>query len=98
MHAVPALHVPQLPALHTMFVPQLVPFGRFPDSWQTGEPVAQDVVPVLHALVGWQLAPAAHMTQVPALQTRSVPQVTPFANDWPVSVHSMVGEQTLTPA
>ena len=70
----------------------------FPVSAQTGEPVAQVVAPVLQTLAGWQLVPAAHMTQVPALQTRSVPQVTPFANDWPVSVQPIVGEQTVTPA
>lgn len=98
VQAPPALQVTQLPVMQTMFVPQPVPFGRFPDSWQTDEPVAHDVVPVLQAFAGWQLVPAAHMTHVPALQTRSVPQVTPFANDWPVSVQSIVGEQTLMPA
>jgi hypothetical protein len=98
VQAPPAVQVTQLPALHTMFAPQFVPFGRFPDSWQTGEPVAHEVVPVLQALAGWQLAPPAHDTHEPALQTRSVPQMTPLASDWLVSVQAMLGEQTLIPA
>ena len=81
-----------------MFAPHIVPFGRFPDSRHMGEPVRHEVAPVLHTFAGWQLAPPAHMTQVPALQTRSVPHTVPFANDWPVSVQSMAGEQTVTPA
>ena len=55
-----ALQVTQLPVLHTMLAPHIVPFGRLPDSTQTGEPVAHDVVPVLQAFAGWQLVPAAH--------------------------------------
>ena len=64
----------------------------------TGEPVAHDVVPVLQALVGWQLEPAAHDTHVPALQTLSVPQPAPLASALPVSVQAMLGEQTVMPA
>lgn len=98
VHAVPALQVVQLPALQTMLAPQLVPLFLFPDSTQTGEPVAHDVVPVLQAFAGWQLAPAAQDTQVPALQTLSVPQPAPFASAFPVSVQPMLGEQTVMPA
>jgi hypothetical protein len=96
--ALPDAQVVQVPFEHTMFAPHDDPFGRLPDSWHTDEPVTHDVAPVLHGFVGMQLVPAAHMTQVPPLQTRSVPHTVPFANDWPVSVQSMVGEQTVTPA
>jgi hypothetical protein len=98
VQAPPEAQVVQLPALHTMFAPQLVPLARLPDSMQTGEPVAHDVVPVLHVLVGWQLEPAAHDTQVPALQTLSVPQPAPFVSGLPVSLQAMFGEQTVMPA
>ena len=74
-----------------------MPLGRLPDSIQSGEPVAHDVVPVLQALVGWQLEPAAQVTQVPALQTRSVPQPAPFGSELPVSVQLIVGVQTMMP-
>ena len=92
------MQVTQAPALHTMLAPHIVPFERLPDSTQMGEPVAHDVVPVLQALVGWQLEPAAHDTQVPALQTLSVPQPAPLASALPVSVQAMFGVQTVMPA
>ena len=94
----PALHVAQLPPMHTMLAPQLVPFGRLPDSAQTGEPVEHVVAPVLHTLPGWQAEPAAHAPHAPALQTRSGPQLVPLARLLPVSLQPMVGEQTVTPA
>jgi hypothetical protein len=94
---VPLVQAAQLPALQTMFVPQVVPFGWLTESWQTGEPVAHDVTPVLHGFCGWQLEFAAHDTQVPALQTLSVPHETPFASEFPVSVQPMFGEQTVMP-
>ena len=97
-HVAPALHVTQLPPMQTMLVPQLVPFARLPDSLHTGDPVAHTVVPVLQTLVGWQLEPPAHATHAPALHTRSVPQVVPFARLLPVSLHPIEGEQTVTPA
>ena len=89
--------VAQLPFKQNRFVPHIVPFGRLPVSLHTGEPVAHDTTPVLHALVGWQLAPAAHETQVPALQTLSVPHETPLVSTLPVSVHAIVGVQTVMP-
>jgi hypothetical protein len=98
VHAPPPVHVTQLPVLHTMFAPHIVPLARFPDSMQNGDPVAHDVVPVLHVLVGWQLEPAAHDTHVPALQTLSVPQPAPFASALPLSTQAMFGEQTVMPA
>ena len=66
-HAAPAVHVVQLPLVHTMLVPQLVPFGRLPDSAHTGEPVAQVVAPVLHTLAGWQAEPAAQAPHDPGV-------------------------------
>ena len=69
--------------LQTMFVPHVVPFARLPESMQTGKPVTHDVVPVLQAFVGWQLEPAVHDTQVPALQTLFVPQDAPLASGCP---------------
>ena len=97
VQAPPLVHPMHVPALQTWFVPQGVPLARFPDSTQRGEPVAQDVVPVLHALPGWQLEPAAQVTQVPALQTRSVPQLAPVASELPVSVQLIAGVQTMIP-
>jgi hypothetical protein len=97
VQAPPLLHEAQLPVLQTMPVPHDVPFGWLPDSTQTGAPVAHEVVPVLHAFAGWQLEPAAQLTQVPALQTLSVPQATPFASALPLSVQPMSGEQTVMP-
>ena len=46
LQPLPAVHDTQMPALlQTMLVPQLVPFGMFSDSTQTGAPVLQVVVP-----------------------------------------------------
>ena len=97
MQAPPAVQPTQLPALHTMFAPHDVPLGRLPDSEQTDEPVAHELIPVRHMLGGWQLAPAAHITQVPALQTLSVPQLAPFVSALPVSVQLIAGVQTMMP-
>jgi hypothetical protein len=96
-HDVPATQLTQLPAMHTRLVPHVVPFGRLPVSAHTDAPVAHDVAPVLHGLPGWQLAPAAHDTQLPALQTRSVPQVVPLARLPPTSEHEIAGEHTVIP-
>jgi hypothetical protein len=48
VQAMPIVLAPQTPvALQTMFVPQLVPAGRFvPTSVQVGVPVAQASVPL----------------------------------------------------
>ena len=56
---IPAVQAPQTPvALQTMFVPQLVPAGRFvPLSVQVGVPVAQASVPLWQGFVGLQVAP-----------------------------------------
>jgi hypothetical protein len=97
VHAPPAVQATQVPALQTWFVPQAVPLERFPVSAQTDVPVMHDVAPIRQGLVGWQLAPAVQATQVPALQTRLVPQTVPLARFEALSVQVMVGEQEVTP-
>jgi hypothetical protein len=65
----------------TLLVPQPVPADRLPKSWQTGAPVVQLMIPVLHG-VGFveQFMFAMHPTQAPApSQTLSVAQVVPGA-------------------
>jgi hypothetical protein len=61
-----------------LFVPHDVPSVTLPLSVQTDVPVEHDVVPVLHGLVGWQLAFAVHAPQLPLLQTMFVPQEVPL--------------------
>src|SRR5436190_601229 len=95
-----AVHIPakvSTPFVHDWPAPHSVPAPLLPVSVQTDVPVEHDVAPVLQAFVGWQLAPAAHETHVPALQTLSVPQLTPFARALPESVQPMLGEQTVMP-
>jgi hypothetical protein len=86
------------PLLHTWFVPQVVPLGRFPVSAQTDVPVTHDVAPVRQGLVGWQLAPAVQPPQMPLLQTLLVPQTVPLTRFAPLSAQVMVGEQAVKPA
>jgi hypothetical protein len=87
----PLLQAAQVPALQTIPVPQVVPAALLPLSTQTDEPVAQDVAPVLHALVGWQVVPAVQVTHIPVRQTRLDPQVIP--SGWFV----VVSAQTAAP-
>ena len=94
----PAVQEAQVPSLQTLLVPQVVPLATVPVSAQTDAPVTQDVVPVRHALLGWQATPDVHITQVPALQTLLVPHSVPLARFFPVSEQVMVGEQTVMPA
>src|SRR5258708_5815767 len=54
---------------------------------QVGVPVAQDVVPFLHGFDGWHERFAVHETQLPAEQTRFVPQAVPSECIVPVAVH-----------
>jgi hypothetical protein len=84
----PSVQAAHVPSLHTMFVPQEVPFGRLPVRPQTITPVAQEFAPVLHGFVGWQLVPSVHGEHVPALHTMFAPQEVPFAL-LPFSVHVM---------
>jgi len=88
---------PQMPLLHTMFIPQLVPFALFPVSLHTGTPVTHEVVPVLHTFEGWQVAPVVQALQLPLLQTRFVPHDVPLARFRVVSVQA-IGLQLCVPA
>ena len=73
LQAPPSLHAAHVPALQTICAPpdeeQDVPAGLLPLSTQTDDPVSQDVVPTLHALVGLHAWPAMHDTHMPARQT-----------------------------
>jgi hypothetical protein len=95
---VPVVQAPQVPLSQTLLAPQEVPFATLPDSMQAEVPDVQEVVPVLHMLVGWQVACAVQSPHAPALQTLLVPQEAPFARFWPVSEQAIAGEQTMTPA
>ena len=75
----PAVHAPQVPPSHTLFVPQEVPSATFPVSAQTAAPVAHDVAPVRHGLAGVQVAPEVQDAQAPLLHTMFVPQEVPLA-------------------
>lgn len=88
VQAIPAVHETQAPALHTRFVPHVVPLATFADSVQTGAPVAHDVVPVRQGLpVTAQLAPTLQAVQTAVLlQTLSVSQLVPAARFVPLSV------------
>src|SRR6185312_12807978 len=95
----PAAQTTQLPALHTLSVPQVVPLdAALPVSWQVILPVSQLYVPVWHGLDGVQLPPAVQEAQVPSLQTLLVPHSVPLARFFPVSEQVMVGAQTVMPA
>ncbi len=85
MHEPPALHTTQLPPLQTIPLPHVVPAALFRLSAQTDVPVEQEVVPVLHALAGWQALPATQVTHMPALQTNPDPQPIPSASETPLS-------------
>jgi hypothetical protein len=75
----PAVHAPQVPLLHTLFVPQAVPSATFPVSAQTAAPVPQEVAPVRHALAGVQVAPEVQEAHAPLLHTMFIPQEVPLA-------------------
>lgn len=86
LHVVPEVQEPQLPLLHTLFGPQLVPLPTLPLSTQTGEPEEHSVKPSLHGFDGAQLWPCAHTLQVPRpSQTMPWPQEIP-GGDSPVSL------------
>ncbi|MGC4086963.1 MAG: hypothetical protein QM756_03495 [Polyangiaceae bacterium] len=90
----PSVQDTQLAALlQTKLVPQLLPAALFPLSTHTELPVLHEVVPVLQALVGWQVTPAVHETQLPVLQTRLVPQLAPSAREVVVALHTGVPDE-----
>ena len=80
MHEPPAVQATQAPLLtQAWLVPQVVPADRLPKSRQTGAPVWQLTMPVLHA-PGFvvQLALGVQLAQVPLpSQTMLVPQLVP---------------------
>jgi hypothetical protein len=83
----PGVHMPHVPLLQTMLVPQVVPLTRFlPVSVQVidGE---QACVPAWHAFDGMQASPTVQGKQLPLLQTMFVPQVVPLAT-FPDSVQT----------
>jgi hypothetical protein len=86
----PWLHVPQLPLLHTLPDPHIVPFGTAVFvSRHVCVPVEQLYVHTWQALVGVQVPPAAQATQLPLLHTFPDPHpagVEPLAR-FPVSAH-----------
>lgn len=86
----PLVQATHAPPLHTLLVPHDVPFVVFPAATQTGTPVEQVFVPVLHGLVGWQDAPAVQAMQAPPLHTLLV------AHDIPLATFA-VSEQTAFP-
>lgn len=78
----PSWQATHCPPRQTTPLPQDVPFGWSPAAAQTGAPVVQAMAPVLQDWpepVKAQLVPAAHVTQDPPLQTRSVPHAVPLA-------------------
>ena len=87
VQAVPLLQAAQAPALQTMAVPHDVPAALLPLSTQTETPVAHEVVPVLHGLLGWQATFAVHETHCPVWQTRLVPHAVPSDSDVLASTH-----------
>jgi hypothetical protein len=75
-----------VPLLHTMFVPQDVPFAMF--RVVSVHPIGlQDCVPAWHGFVGVQAIPALHEVHTPAAHTRLVPHEVPLAT-LPVSVQT----------
>ncbi len=83
----------------TWFVPQVAPVASQLWSVQTGVPVPQAIAaPVAQGFVEVQVAPAVQGEHTPALQTRFVPQETPFGPATPVSTQTGVPvEQAMVP-
>jgi hypothetical protein len=84
-----ALHISAevlMPLVHDCAAPHSVPTGLLVVAAQTDVPVAHDVLPFLHGLVGEQVSPAVQETQPPVLQTMFVPHVAPSASEVPASV------------
>jgi hypothetical protein len=89
-HAAAASHISAdvlMPFVQDWGAPHAVPTGWLPLSTHRDAPVAHEVVPSLHGLVGVQVVPAVHGTQLPEWQTRFVPQLVPSVRAVPVSWH-----------
>ena len=98
MQLLPDVHETQFPPPQTWLVPQEAPAALLPLSTQTETPVAHDVTPSLHGLVGWQAAPSTQTTHVPLLQTMPVAQAVPFGREVALSRQPMAGAQVVVPA
>ena len=80
------VQMPHVPLLHTMFVPQDVPFARF--RLVSAQAIGlQACVPAWHGFAGVQAMPSVHDMQTPELHTMFVPQVVPLAT-LPVSAQT----------
>ena len=83
VHELPAVQVRHAPVpLHTMLAPHWVPAALLVPSMHVVAPVAQDVVPFLHAAFGFVVheLPAVQATHDPEpLHTRLLPQPVPAA-------------------
>jgi hypothetical protein len=88
VHALPAVHATHVPALHTIPVPQPVPFPLSVVSPHTGRPVVQEIEPFLHGFAGWQVMLIVHAPHVPSLHTMFVPHDVPFGLS-PVTPHTI---------
>lgn len=109
VHATPAAHVAQLPDEHTRLIPHDVPLARFAAvSVHVGVPLAHESVPAWHTLAGTHAEAAAHVTQLPALQTMLFPHEVPLgafavtaqvdvpvAHDVCPTLHTALGVQAL---
>jgi hypothetical protein len=87
-HETPAVHALQLPALHTKFVPHVVPLGKsLGESMHVWAPLVHDVMPALHlfGLLAHE-DPATHALHRPALHTWLTPHAVPFETLAAVSV------------
>jgi hypothetical protein len=88
MQSEPLAQLTHAPALHTCFVPQMLPSLAFPDSTQAEVPVVHEVLPTLQVVpVGVQSTPVVHGTHAPPEQARLVPQLVPSASGVVESVH-----------
>ena len=98
--APPALHTTQAPLLHTMLrAARRAVRDGYPTRRTRASRSRTTSRRSCTAFVGWQLEPAAHDTQMPALQTLSVPQrgaVGEVAAG--VARRRSLGEQTVMPA
>jgi len=79
VHAVPAVHEPQIPLVQTSFVPHTVPLATsLPVDTQIDCPELHDVIPVRQELLGVHATPVAHETQLPFEHTSFVPHAVPL--------------------
>jgi hypothetical protein len=97
VQASPLLQVTHAPALlQTIPVPHAVPAALLAVASHTGDPVVHAIAPLLQGSVGWHVAPVVHETQLPARQTRFVPQAVPSATATLLSVHVGVPVEQLS--